>query len=135
MSYKTAAFDAAEYFFAALNKEIVRPTPVYSESPSLISLQPYQHINKYFACINLADDKKDAIASTKSDKPPPTPGAQNDSSSLANFRLRGKSDDLYIDRSLPLFKSTTPASLNWTGSDKNNYTAKLNATAMSLGEG
>lgn len=126
MSYKTAAFDAAEYFFAALNKEIVRPTPVYSESPSLIGLQPYQQINKYFACINLADDKKDAIACTKSDKPPPTP---------ENFRLRGKSDDLYIDRSLPLFKSTTPASLNWTGSDKNNYTAKLNATAMSLGEG
>ena len=125
-SYKSDAVIAAQFFFKNLNKEIVKETPAYSESRSLVGLQPYQQVNKYFAYNGLADDASNGIACTRYDKPPPTPGAQNDSSPLANFRFRGKSDDLYIDRILPLFKSTTPASLNWTGSE-NNYTVKLNA--------
>src|SRR5262249_56962271 len=98
----------------------------YWETRSLVVRQHNQQVNNCLAYNGLADDARNGIACTRYDKPPPTPVAQNDSSPLANFRFRGKSDDLYIDRILPLFKSTTPASLNWTGSE-NNYTVKLNA--------
>jgi hypothetical protein len=126
-SYKNDAVIAAQQFFKSLNRETIKATPTYVESSSLAGLQPYQQVNRYFAFATLTSDSTNEISCTKTDKPPPLPGAQKDNSVLANFRVRGKSDDLYIDRTLPLFKSTTPASLNWAGTDKDNYTVKLNA--------
>lgn len=126
-SYKNDAVIAAQFFFKNLNREVAKETPAYSESRGLVGLDPSQQVNKYFVYSGINNDASNGIACTQYDKPPPTPGAQNNSSPVANIRFRGKSDDLYIDRILPLFKSTTPASLNWTGSDKNNYNLKINA--------
>jgi hypothetical protein len=126
-SYKNDAVLAGQQFFKNLNREVVKDAHAYSESSSLVGLQPFQQVNRYFVYKDLTNDATNGIACTKTDKAPPTPTAQKDSSPLANFRVRGKSDDLYIDRSLPLFKATTPAALNWNGTDKDNYNIKANA--------
>jgi len=123
-AYQNDAVQYAQYFFKNLNKEDTRVNPAYTESASLRTLQPFQQVNKYFDYKSIGDDVNPIICN-KTDTPATLPTAQKDNSALAKFRVRGKSDDLYIDRTLPLFKSTTPASVAWTGSDGTNYTAKV----------
>jgi hypothetical protein len=124
LAYQGDAVKYAQYFFKNLNKENARADAAYTESTDLRSLQPYEQVNKYFDYRHL-NDEENPIICNKVDIPPSPSTAQKDNSALGKFRVRGRSDDLYIDRSFPQFKSTTPASINWTGSDGENYVAKV----------
>ncbi len=123
-SYQQDAVNYAQYIFENLTTENARATPAYTEASSLRRLPPFQQVNKYFDYEHF-NDNANPISCTGTDIPAAPPTAQRDTSALAKFRLRGKSDDLYIDRTLPQFKSTTPATVTWTGTDKDNYSAKV----------
>jgi hypothetical protein len=124
LRYKSDAVINAQAFFRNLNREIQRPNPTYKESPGLLGLQPFEQVNVYFR--NL-DDASTPIVCSASPVRPALPTPAKDSSALANFRVRGVSDDLYVDRTLPLFKSTSQAtgSVNGTGGVTPSTAAKF----------
>ena len=131
-AYAGDAVKQAQYFFEALNRQASQPNPDYTISPTLQNSHVYAQVNKYLDPNNFGDGQNQITCNKEPDKSAPGGGTANANKAstipIANFRLRGKSDDLYVDRGTDLFKTTTPASLNWTGTDHDNYTAKLTAT-------
>ncbi|HLH88301.1 MAG TPA: hypothetical protein VKX28_07570 [Xanthobacteraceae bacterium] len=146
-SDQLAAQDAATSFFRAVNVNvhIHRSTKAYAPSQALLKLNgndpdpavgiPAQ-VELFFAAGTANDDRdtKSSIACTADEPPaPPAPyNALNDTSPLSKLRLRGLSDDLYIDRTNPNFKATTAASGSFSDDTHAAHTSTAKITA-SLG--
>jgi hypothetical protein len=83
------------------------------------------------AVIGNDKDEKTGIQCTVTDAPqPPAPyNAANDTSALSKVRLRGASDDLYIDRLQGNFKATAAASGTFTSNTLAVHTTTTKATA------
>lgn len=130
-AYVTAAQDQAHAFFQTLNMQPQNPKPKYELSSTLKPPADVQ-VNKYLDPNNFDDSQNPITCNFPPDQSGSGGGTANANQAptipIANFRLRGKSDDLYIDRGTDQFKSTTPAALNWTGTDQDNYNVKLTAT-------
>ena len=125
LAYKQDAVNAAHYFFQNLNREDAKSSATYKESTGLRGGQAFEQTNKYFDYKTINQDDVNYIECTSVKVDPSPSTAQADSSPLGRIRVRGRSDDLYVDRATPQFKSTTPASVNLTGSGFNNYSQKL----------
>lgn len=104
------AVNAAGTFFDDLTLETSRPRPTYIEGRALLNASSGARARIYFAS---PDDTTNAITCVaKRDIPSPPPPSSADKSP---FRVRGASDDLWIDRGPTEFKSTSQASITVTG--------------------
>lgn len=130
--YITAAHDQAHAFFQTLNMQSQNPKREYILSSTLQNLPADIQVNKYLDPNNFDDSQNSIACNIQSGQSGSGDGTGDNNQAptvpIANFRLRGKSDDLYIDRGTDQFKTTTPAALNWTGTDQDNYNVKITAT-------
>lgn len=124
---KSVASQAANRFFASLNSEVKKQSDVYTESHSLAAYANNltAQVARYFA-----DERNDvySIACGRGDIPKvAAPFDPTKDPILSNMRVRGLSDELYIDRSQYTFKGTTSATGNFSGdtSAAHTYTSKI----------
>jgi len=126
---KAIAVHAAFSFFTSVNTETKRPNASYVESGRLLSLGQNgvaEQITIYFSNPN---DKADPIGCTTEKVRTAQPGFDPTKDPvISKVRVRGLSDDLYIDRNLPQFKGTTPASVNYTADTVAVHTSSLKAS-------
>jgi hypothetical protein len=108
------AIGALKLQFATFVLEGGRRGIYRSENPNVTAEQ-------YFA----GADTVNPILCTSLDAPPPVKGAALDENSP--LRVRGISDDLWIDRKFVEFKSTSPATINFSG---DNSAAHTNTTKI-----
>ncbi len=127
-AYAKAAMNQALAFFHSIDLQANDPKRAYTLSDSIKNLPADLQMTTYLDPGNFSDSQN-AITCLKPSQPGPGGGAgdttQASTISITNFRLRGKSDDLYIDRGTDPFKSATPTSLSWTGTDYDNYSVKV----------
>jgi hypothetical protein len=123
------AIAAAVSFFESLNIETKRANASYIESDRLAAFgtgNVGDQVGLYFS------DPKDSvnpinctIAKVRTAQPGFDPTKDP---VLSKVRIRGQSDDLYIDRNLPAFKGTTPATGNYTADTLAVHTNTLKAS-------
>jgi hypothetical protein len=107
---QNAAVGAAEEFFQDVNLETAKPKATYVEDASLRSLtSDAARMRKYFSS---PADTASRITCTATDVPAPPPPSAAEKSP---FRVRGDSDDLYVARSKDAFKSTSQATITFSG--------------------
>jgi hypothetical protein len=128
-------------FFSALNINVRTSTPAFNPGRRLRALHtgadPFSgasdQLNLFFSPVTAYSDKNDGneIICTAKDAPQPPPpyNAASDTSALSKLRVRGLSDDLYIDRLQGNFKATTAASGNFTSNTLAVHTTTTKATA------
>jgi hypothetical protein len=126
---KSNAFQAARRFFIAVNTEKKKPDASYIESGRLAELSQKaigDQVTLYFSNPN---DSVDPIRCTEAKVRTPQPGFDPSKDAvLSKIRVRGLSDDLYVDRALPAFKATTPATGTYTADSSAGHTTTLKAT-------
>jgi len=113
--YKSEAVQAAISFFISLNHETKRPNPLYTENDSLAALSNGNigdQVSRYFE--DAADAYKIGCTATVV-QAPAQPFDPTKDPVLSKIRVRGLSDDLNFDRSQIGFKSTTPATVSYSG--------------------
>jgi hypothetical protein len=109
--------------FDELTLETANKKGTYAEDAGLTRASAGARARIYFSN---QDDKANAIVCTAVDTPEPPPPSITEKSL---FRVRGVSDDLYIDRSnADAFKSTSQATLTSTG-DRTAHTQTLKTKA------
>jgi hypothetical protein len=113
-------------FFVLLNSEVKKPNRAYSESSALAALanDPNAESENYFR----EENNEYSISCTRNDIPAAAPPFDPTKDPiLKNIRIRGLSDDLWIDRDDLRFKGTTSATGNFSGdsSAAHTYTTKV----------
>jgi hypothetical protein len=125
---QTQAIVDARIFFDALTVETAKKAAaIYTESASLKNTDPDKRAQKFFGA---KDSDNSTVCSAANDvNPPPPPSAIE----ASQFRVRGVSDDLYVDRNDKsmdkAFKATSQATLTSTGDRSTNPTQTLKAKA------
>ena len=126
---KVIAVDAAFSFFTSVNAETKRPNASYIESGRLAALSKGNvgdQISLYFADPR---DTVNPINCTEAKVRTAQPGFDPTKDPvLSKIRIRGLSDDLYVDRSLPAFKGTTSATGTYTADTLAVHTNTLRAS-------
>jgi len=113
----------AGVFFDELTVETTKPKAKYSEAPTLFKATPGARARIYFSS---DDDKANKIDCTAFDvMSPPSANAFEKSP----FRVRGVADDLYVDRGDNTFKSTSQASVTFSGDRSTTPTQTLKSKA------
>jgi hypothetical protein len=116
-SARNQAIVNARALFRQLTEESAKAQPVYKEAPSLSNADADKRAEIYFSNPTDIDGR---IVCTATDIPPPPPPE------TSKFRVRGVSDDLYIDRSdEQAFKATSQATLTSTGDRSTTPTQTL----------
>jgi len=125
---QSEARSAAISFLLSFNSEVKKPNAAYTESRSMAALvnNPAAQMNLYFA-----DESNQAnfIGCTAVNLPKaPAPFDPTKDPVMSNIRVRGLSDELYIDRNQSLFKGTSSATGNFSGDTTaaHTYTTKVN---------
>jgi hypothetical protein len=104
---KLDAVNLAQEFFDAMKLESNSKNPSFKEDSTLANSAKPEQV--YFATAN--DDSNLRCVAPKTPKIPQSPAVADKS----RVRLRGVSDDLYIDRGRPEFKSTSQATITFSG--------------------
>jgi hypothetical protein len=125
---KSIAVHAAYSFFTSANAETKRPNASYIESPKLQALS--RNVSKQISLYFLDPrDTADPISCTTEKVRTAQPAFDPTKDAvLSKVRIRGLSDDLYVDRSLPAFKGTTSATGTYTVDTTGARTTNLRTT-------